>query len=75
MSCQYLFANNFHDLFCTFCLVKLVHFASYAALSQSCNQSASVSKFWNIGGQSNIGEKNYENISFKKMISIGLYYR
>jgi len=47
----------------------------------------SVSKLWNIGicGQSNIGswpnigEKKFENIrigiGFKKMISVGLYFK
>jgi len=34
-----LFANNFYVLFCTFCLVKLVYFASKVAVSLGCKQS------------------------------------
>jgi len=35
-----LFANNFQVLFCTFCVVKLVYFASSAAVSRCCKQFA-----------------------------------
>jgi len=37
-----LFANNFHLLFCTFCLVKLVYLSSYAAVSRGCKQSTPI---------------------------------